>query len=238
MSNIDYDRFTRVATRCAELASDPAQPPIVGLLYKETADLRISTFLTAGKAVDVAMTAFAKENHEALQALTVLDAPYAVARSAVLAVFPQTVLPDTLKTLPTDTDKLNAIERLLDVIDDHAGKPWADALLAGPFGQQAPKTIQEVQQAIEASKARSRAITDRAAAYGPAYEAYLAFKRVVRSACGPASREYRRIHLRASPGASPKDDEGMENGAATPPAETTTPPGGAATPPPGEPLPA
>ncbi len=52
MSNIDYDRFTRVATRCAELASDPAQPPIVGLVYKETAELRLSTFLTDAATLD------------------------------------------------------------------------------------------------------------------------------------------------------------------------------------------
>jgi len=37
----------------------------------------------------------------------------------------------------------------------------------------------------------------RAAAYGLAYEKYLAFKRVVRDAYGPSSKQYPRIHVRA-----------------------------------------
>ena len=208
--NIDYDRFTRILTRCAELATDPAQPPILGSVFKAMAEEKITTFLSAAKKVDAALTAFAKENREALKALDALDAPYRVARAAVLAVLPGTVLPDTLKSQPTDTDKLNAIERLLDVIDDNAGKPWADTLLQGPFGQQAPGTIKEINEAITASTARSAALTDRAAAYGPAYEVYLAFKRVVRNACGPGSREYRRIHLRASPASAGQEDGGPE----------------------------
>jgi len=208
--NIDYDRFTRILTRCAELATDPAQPPILGSVYKAMAEEKITKFLTASKKVDAALTAFAKENREALKALDALDAPYRVARAAVLAVLPEAVLPDTLKSQPTDTDKLNAIERLLDVIDDNAGKPWADTLLQGPFGQQAPGTIKEINEAITASTARSAALTDRAAAYGPAYEVYLAFKRVVRNACGPGSKEYRRIHLRASPGSAGKGEAGAD----------------------------
>lgn len=208
---IDYDRFIRVATRSQALASDPSQPPILGLVYKERAEAAITAFLAAAEEVNTALSAFAKENQEAELALEQVDGPYRVARSSVAAVLPESVLPATLKALPTDTDKLNAIEELLDILDDHVGKPWADALLAGDFGVKAPKTIQEINDAIAASSARTKALGARASTFGPAYESYLAFKRVVRDTLGPASLEYRRIHLRAAPG--PKG-EGEPEGAA------------------------
>ena len=234
--NIDYDRFTRVLTRCVEVATDPAQPPILASVYKAMAEEKITTFLSAAKKVDTALTAFTKENREALKALDTLDAPYRVARAAVLAVLPETVLPDALKSQRTDTDKLNAIERLLDLIDDHAGQPWADNLLQGELGQKAPAAVKEINEAITAGKDRVTALTARAAAYGPAYEAYLAFKRVVRNACGPGSKEYRRIHLRASPGSAGKAEAGADatDGEPAPTGEAgagntvSTPPGGGA----------
>jgi hypothetical protein len=229
MANIDYDRFVRVLTRCVELGADAAQPPIIGHVYKETAEGPITAFLAANKAVTAAMTAYAKENREALKALADLDVPYRAARSAVLAMMPETVLPDTLKSQPTDTDKLNAIERLLDVVDDHAGKPWADTLLQGEFGQKAPATVKELNEAITANKELGQSTMARAAAYGPAYEVYLRFKRVVRDTRGPGSKEYRRIHLRASPGAGGKEDAPVDDAP-----EDNAAPGAPPSPPPGE----
>jgi hypothetical protein len=229
MAAIDYDRFVRVLTRCVELGADATLPPILGHVYKETAEGPITAFLAANKAVDTAMTAYSKENREALRALSDLDGPYRVARSAVLAMVPETVLPDTLKSYPTDTDKLNAIERLLDIVDDHAGKPWADTLLQGELGQKAPKTVKELTEAIAANKELGQVTMARAAAYGPAYEVYLRFKRVVRDTRGPGSKEYRRIHLRASPGAAGKDEAPAND---TP--EDDAAPGEPATPPPGD----
>lgn len=246
MAGLNYDRFVRVLTRSAELAAAADKPPILGIVYKETAEAKINAFLAANTAVDKALTAFAKENREAVAALNAMDAPYGVARATVVALLPETVLPETLKAQPTDTDKLNAIERLLDIIDDHVGKPWADTLLQGDFGQRAPTTVNEVHEAIAASTARSKALNTRAEAYGPAREAYLAFKRVVRNALGPGSKDYRRIHLRASPGAAGNGDiddnlveETKAGGTettppATPPANTATPPADTATPPGGE----
>jgi hypothetical protein len=57
-------------------------------------------------------------------------------------------------------------------------------------------------ESIAANKVLSKARSDRAAAYGPTYEKYLRFKQVVRNAYGPGSKQYRRIHLRAAPGAA------------------------------------
>ena len=223
MSNIDYGRFVRVLTRCTEVAAQPGLPPIVSIVYKDRSEAPIAAFLTACKTTENTMAAVVKESGEATAALDKLDAPYRVGRSTVAAMLGNVALPSTLKSQPTDTDKLNAIERLLDMIDDHAGQPWADHLLQGELGTQAPKTIKELTEAVAANKAMSKAQLERAAAYGPAYEAYLGFKRVVRDALGPTSKEYKRIHLRAE--ASPKNGaEKPDANDATPPADPVNPP--------------
>jgi len=203
--SIPYERFARVITRCIEIAAETDVDPVVAGVYKETFADAATAYLATDTAISKALSEFAKENREALTALASLDAPYRVARSARSAVLPGSDLPDTLKSLPTDTDQLNAITRMLDVIDDHVGKSWADALLTGEFGTKAPKTVQELEESIAANKDVTKAKTDRATAYGPTYELYLAFKRVVRNAYGPGSKQYRRIHLRASPATPPEE---------------------------------
>jgi hypothetical protein len=55
--------------------------------------------------------------------LAEMDRLFRVARSAVAAVVPTSVLPETLKTQPTDTDKRDAIQELLSTIQEHAGAP-------------------------------------------------------------------------------------------------------------------
>lgn len=205
---IDYERFARVITRSIEVGNEPDANAIVVTVFKETLADAAAGYLAAEAAVSTEMAAFAKENREALEALASLDAPYRVARAAVLAMLPGTNLPDTLKSQPTDTDKLNAIARLIDLIDDHVGEEWADLLLGGEFGTKAAQATQELSESIASNKALSKAKGDRAAAYGPTYERYLRFKQVVRNAYGPGSKQYRRIHLRASPGASGPDETG------------------------------
>lgn len=205
---IDYERFARVITRSIEVGNEPSADPVVATIFKQTLAGAAADYLALEVGVSTAMTAFGKENREALDSLGSLDGPYRVARAAVLAMLPNTDLPDTLKSQPTDTDQLNAIARLLDLIDDHVGEQWADVLLAGEFGTKAAKTVQELSESIAANKALSKARSDRAAAYGPTYERYLRFKQVVRNAYGPGSKQYRRIHLRSSPGAT--DSSGTE----------------------------
>lgn len=210
---IDYGRFARVLTRSIEVAEEPDAHAVVVSVFKETLEASAAAYLGLERAVSTAMSAFAKENREGLAALAALDAPYRVARAAVLAILPETVLPDTLKSLPTDTDQLNAISSLLDIIDDHVGKEWADLLLNGEFGTKAAQATRELTEAIAANKDLSKARSDRAAAYGPTYERYLRFKQVVRNAYGAGSKQYRRIHLRSSPGAtdaSEAETEGKE----------------------------
>ena len=214
---INYERFKRLLTRCEEIAAEPIMN--VGVVNVYTGVLKPvgDTFLKAHENVIAAESAFGKENHEAVAALGGLDASYRVARSVVLAFVPEVVLPATLKVQPTDTDKLNAIEALLDVLDDHAAETWADEQLKGEFGVAGAKAVKEINEAIAANKALAKAREVRAASYGPAYEKFMAFKRVVRNALGSKSKQYKRIHLRNAEAGSNGKGEAPEAAAPTAP---------------------
>jgi hypothetical protein len=216
MGLIDYARFERVLSRSAEIAAEPGMKQTVVRVYNDIFGPAAESFLAAHAAVTKAESAFAKENEEAADALDALDKPYREARSVVRAFVPTVKLPETLKAKWTDTDKLNAIEALLDAIDDHAGEAWADELLAGEFGQKAPVTVKELNEAIAANKSLSEARDTRAQAYGPAYERYLRFKRVVRDALGATSKQYKRIHVRG-PNAADDEEQPAPQPAPTPP---------------------
>ncbi|MRG97339.1 hypothetical protein [Polyangium spumosum] len=201
MGAIDYKRFYRLLTRCQELGEDMNARPVVSRVYGDVLKGAGEAFLAAHKSVLAGESAAGKEGAEANAALVAIDQPYREARAIALAYVPTLSVPDTLKRQPTDTDKVNALEDLLDAVDDHLGAPWADDIVTGEFGQSAPQVIKEIRESVEANTSLANAKTARATAYGPAYEKYLSFKRVVREVHGPASKEYKRIHLRASPGA-------------------------------------
>jgi hypothetical protein len=186
----------RVLTRCGEIAEDAGTKEIVKTVYADRLAAVSKVYLDAHRAIASAESSFRKENREAVENLEGLDQPYSEARAVYLAYHKDAVLPETLKTQPTDTDRKNAISHLLDLIDDHEGEKWADELLAGPFGQKAGPVIQEIDEATAAHTGLSEARSNRAKAFGPAYEAYLAFKNVVRNAHGRKSPQYRRIHIR------------------------------------------
>jgi hypothetical protein len=218
---IDYARFDRLVTRCAEIAAEPGVKASVLRVHEEILKSEGAAFHAAQQKVSQAESAFGKENSEARAALAELDGPYREARSVVLAYAPETKLPDTLKSQKTDTDQLNAIEALLDVLDEHAGQAWADEQAQSGFGKKAAGTVKELNEAIGANKALSEARDVRARSYGPAYERYLRFKRVVRDALGATSKQYKRIHLRAAAGAgagagieTETETEEVEGGAA------------------------
>jgi hypothetical protein len=196
MATIDHARFTRVLNRCEEIALEPGMKASVVLVYKEVLMPLSQAYLTADDGVTKAASSFGKENKEASDALEALDGPYREALSVAAAFVAGIVLPDTLMTCRIDTDKIDAIEDLLGILDEHAGEKWADTLSSGELGTKAPATIKEIHEAIEANKGLSEARTARAAAYGPGYEGYVKFKRVVRAALGPASKQYKRIHFR------------------------------------------
>lgn len=196
MASIDFARMTRIATRLLELADDPAVKPLVKSVFDDRTRGPINDYLAANAAIAGAESAARKEGREADDAFAKLDQPYREARAVAAAYLPAQTLPETLKSLPTDTDRKNAIETLLDAIDDHAGESWADQILAHAFGQSASQVVQELNESIAASTALSAARDARAKAFGLAYERYVSFKNVVRNSYGSKSPQYRRIHLR------------------------------------------
>jgi phosphotransferase system HPr-like phosphotransfer protein len=224
MTAIDYARFTRTLNRCEEIAGEPGMKASVVLTYTQVLEAASGVYRTADDGVTKAASAFAKENKEAHAALAALDGPYREARSMAAAFVTGIKLPDTLKVQATDTDKVDAIESLLSIVDDHQGEAWADLVLKGDLGAKGQATILEINEAIEANKGLSEARSVRAAAFGPAYEQYLKFKRVVRDALGAKSKQYKRIHVREGHASSGEEGPPVVNGAGG--AGNTPAPGG------------
>lgn len=220
MSNINYPRFRRVTARCAELAARPGMNPVVVVTYNGLLKPLADAYGAAEADIAKKESSLGKEMHEALAALRDFDAVYATARAAAVGFVKGLSVPETLKSQPTYTDKKLAIEMLLDAVDDHADAAWAKALLDGDFGTRAPQVIKEIDEATTANRDLAEARAARAKAHGPTYEGYLAFKRVVRTALGPTSKEYRSIHIRSN---GTIEDDPTEPGSPTPPAPPTPP---------------
>lgn len=199
MATIEYAKMARMLTRCAEIANSATTKPLVKTTYQGILEGPALAFLNAERDVAKMESAYAKEMSEANVALESLDQPYRETRSVVKAFVPTMTVPATLKVLPTDTDRLNAIDALLEVVNEYKTTSWATELLNGPFVQKAAATTKEFAEAIAATKQLGEKRAARIAAFDPAYEAYLRFKQVVRDAYGHTSVEYKRIHLRASP---------------------------------------
>jgi hypothetical protein len=159
------------------------------------------------------MVAVQTKGKSAAKALSEFDALYREGRSVVQAYAPDTALPETLAVQRTDTDKLDAIDKLRRAVNDHSGQAWADSLAQGEFGQKAAATVQALTEKIAADAALDAARNARGSTIEPAYESYLRFKRVVRNGLGRKSRQYRRIHLRS------RDAEETASGEQTTPAE-------------------
>lgn len=198
---IDHMRMVRVLIRCGDLATPADVDPSVRRVYQEKLASFARTYLGANTALASAETNAKEERREAIAALEVIEAPYMKARAVAVVYVPELSVPDTLKTCPTDTDRVIAIQSLRDTLDDFDDEPgWAQDLTnpADPnsFGALADTAIREINEGVGADSAVEKARRERAAAYGPAYEAYLGFKNVVRNTYGRSSIQYRRIHIR------------------------------------------
>lgn len=191
--NITYDLLGRMLERSEELFQDAELPSLLKTLYKNRLEGATLAYRTADRALEEAENAAAKERTEVKRALEGITQPYRFVRALVTGHAPDFVLPEGLGTLRTDTDKKLAIESLLHRIDASAGEAWADELAKSEFAERAPSVIREIEEDVQARAALSRAIEARAAAFGPAVEAFTSFRAAVRAGCGPTSRFYRRI---------------------------------------------
>lgn len=201
--NVDQPRFVRLLGRCEELALDPNADRSVKRVYNDILADDSAAYLAAYQALGDAEKAAKKEGDEGVKALNDIGPPYLKARSVLEKYVKDVAIPEPLKSLPTDTDRKNAIGSLLRIIDDHdETNDWAKELMTSvpgeprAFGELAPEAIREITEWIAANVVLSKAVRKRAEAFGPAYEAYLDFKDVVRNTYGPKSIQYRRIHLR------------------------------------------
>lgn len=212
---IDYFRFDRILSRCGELAARPDVDVSVKRVHDERLVSEAAAFRAAHKAVKDADEKASSERGQALDALAKIDQPYRQARAVALQYVTDLAIPDTLKSLDTDTDRRDAIRDLQALLDDHDDAPgWAKDLTDGEFGRLAPDAIREIDEWIAANGDLETATNARAAAYGPAYERYLGFKDVVRQTYGSSSIHYRRIHVRR--GGKLAVDDPLEDPAPTP----------------------
>jgi hypothetical protein len=203
MGAIDHSGFHRVLLQSAEIAAEVGMTAEVVRAYRGVLQPAAEPYLAAHSAVKRAEAEFREDNEDALHALDALDAPYRQARSAALASAPTLALPEALRSQPTDGEKFDALEQLLDALDDHSDEAWADELAHGAFARRAAALLRALDEAIAASTELSAAREARAGAYGPAHERYLRFKRVVRETLGAHSLPYKRIHLGA---VGPRED--------------------------------
>ncbi|EYF05385.1 hypothetical protein [Chondromyces apiculatus] len=207
--NAEFNKFRRVALRCAEVANEPGAPAVLVTVYAASVAGPLQAYLAAEAGVEAAMNRLNRAESQMNERIEGIDQQFRVVRSAVTAVQPDLEVPVTLKMQRTDTDKRMAIEQLVAVVTTCAGQPWADGLLQGEFGDMAEVAVAQFTECAEAANALQKARNDRLAAAEPAWEAYMRFKRLVRETLKSTSRQYRRLHLRSG---KPLEDDEEEPG--------------------------
>jgi hypothetical protein len=201
---MDYQRFTRMLLRSEEIATEPKVKSSVAAVYTKVLVPVAPPYLSADAAVAGGLAFLDAKSRGAFTALAALTQPYAEARDVVTTLVAGVALPETLPAQPTDTDQIKAVFDLLTVLETNKAESWAADLLAGPLGQTGASTVQNVKACIDAAKDLDKARKDRQAAYPAAWEAFLAFKKVVRSAYERTSKQYQRINPRED---APKKDK-------------------------------
>jgi hypothetical protein len=133
-------------------------------------------------------------------------------------------VPGTLKDQATSTERDRAIRDLLALVQARRGEPWADELLASPFGALAPDVLTKLAASISADRALAAAQATRAEAAEPAYQAYLLFKDTVRQEPGPANADYRKLRERIAATSAPTATPDPAVATPEPPVDATTSP--------------
>jgi len=208
---VEFKVFVRLCLRCREIMLEAGAPQVLVDVY-QTAGQPLETFSASMQTVKRAEKRVKDAAVGKASRLAEMDKLFRVARSAVAAMIPTTVLPETLKVQPTDTDKRDAIQELRNTLQEHAGAPWAHNLLQGEFGQKAGAVIQQLTEYVEAGNALQKAKADRASALGPGWSAFLKYKRLVHATLGASSRQYQGLRVRKISASSGGADEGEGEG--------------------------
>ncbi len=196
---IDYERFDRLLDRSAELAAREDVDPSVKRVYDDKLAADATTYRASHDGLKNAEVVAKKEHGEELQALEDVDQPYLKARTVTKIYVKDLAVPETLKSLSTDTDKRDALRSLLEILDANDDSPgWAADLTSGDFGRLAPIAIQQITEWITADGNLETAVHARQEAYAKAYERFLEFRDVVRATYTSSSIHYRRLLVRSS----------------------------------------
>lgn len=190
---VSYDLLRRQLERADESLTQPELPAALRSLHAARVAGPAAAYRAAYDALVRAEDAAAKERREMREAVTGIAAAYRFTRALVAGHQPDLVLPDSLTKLTTDTDRKLAIESLLHRIESNAGTAWADELAQTEFATKAAAVVQEIHEDITARASLSKAVEARAVAFGPAYEAMIAYRIAVRAGVGSASPIYRRL---------------------------------------------
>lgn len=227
VSSIDYPRFLRLVKRSQRLAAKPDVNNLVKVIFDAKFAAPAQRYTNAYAALVDMEAKQRKERREALGILEDIDQPYKEARHVVAAFVKDLAIPLTLKSISTATDKLTAIERLLEIVDAHApeegeegegagegdsAESWAQAVLASPFGQLAPVAIREISEWTDADDELEKAVRERAAAFTEAWPRFLEFRRQVRLSYGQNSIHHRRLVVRATGRLAIEKDEEDDDG--------------------------
>ncbi|MCC6557212.1 MAG: hypothetical protein IT372_30030 [Polyangiaceae bacterium] len=204
-----FSVFARYCARPHEIVIEMGAPQVLVDVYEKTAGQPFQAFTDSMASVKAATERVKAAEKGKTSKLAEMDKLFRTGRSAVAAVVPGTVLPDTLKVQPTDTDRRNAIQELVSTVQKHAGEGWADNLMSGEFGQKAPAALETLNEYIAAANALQKAKADRLTAFEPAWGAFVKFRRLVRDTLGSSSRQYRGLRPR---GAGKSEDAGEEAG--------------------------
>ncbi len=194
-----YQILFRLLTRAKEVALEPDISKGIQQVYTNILEPVSKVYLANYEAFTLCRSKAGAARAKAASTLARFEPIYGEVRAIVLAFEPDVALPDTLKSQSTDTDIVTAITALTKIVTSHKAEVWAEDQLKGEFGSLGPKLIAELNESITASKALIKAREARASSYGPAYDKYLSFKQVVRSAMGASSAQYMRLRLRAKP---------------------------------------
>jgi len=194
-----YQLLYRLLNRAEEVATEPDISASIFHVYTSVLAPVSTVFVDKHEAVALCESKAGAAKVRAANTLALFEPLYREARAVVLAFEPTTSLPDTLKSLSTDTDIVAAITTLTKIVKSYEAEVWAKGQLNGVFGSLGPKLIAELKESTAASKALIKARQERAASYAPAYDKYLSFKRVVRNAMGSSSPQHMRLRLRAKP---------------------------------------
>ncbi|MEW6753041.1 MAG: hypothetical protein AB1505_18980 [Candidatus Latescibacterota bacterium] len=168
-------------------------------------------------AVRGAGTAVAKETAEAAAAIAALAQQYDTIRAVILQEAPYEGVGPVSSTCPTSDDLLRYAEEAEAVLVAHGQDAWAQGLVAG-YQAAVDAATREWVDGVTARTAEQKARQQRREAAAELEALLVRFQRILRSAYGRSSQEYRSICPRGQGEAELAEEAGATGGEGAAPA--------------------